>query len=47
MHAPTKASLKAWWQSFTFAQKIKKDSESAALNKGGESLWAVLAIVTV
>ncbi|KAL4255843.1 Rho GTPase-activating [Pleurotus pulmonarius] len=34
MHAPTKASLKAWWQSFTFAQKMKKDSESAALNKG-------------
>ncbi|GLB40328.1 putative GTPase-activator protein for Rho-like GTPases [Lyophyllum shimeji] len=25
---PTKANLKAWWNHFTFAQKVKKDSES-------------------
>ncbi|CDO72483.1 hypothetical protein BN946_scf184980.g24 [Trametes cinnabarina] len=25
--APTKASLKAWWNHFTFAQKIKKDAD--------------------
>ncbi|KAH9856669.1 Rho GTPase activation protein [Lenzites betulinus] len=25
--APTKASLKAWWNHFTFAQKVRKDAE--------------------
>lgn len=27
---PTKASLKAWWNHFTFAQKVKRGSEAAS-----------------
>ncbi|KAL0953190.1 hypothetical protein HGRIS_004444 [Hohenbuehelia grisea] len=29
-HAPTRANLKAWWNSFTFAQRAKKETEAAA-----------------
>ncbi len=25
---PTKANLKAWWNQFTFVQKVKKESEA-------------------
>ncbi|KAJ8519046.1 hypothetical protein ONZ45_g3948 [Pleurotus djamor] len=34
VQAPTKASLKAWWHSFTFSQRAKKDAEAAAISKG-------------
>jgi hypothetical protein len=26
---PSRAHLKAWWNSFNFAQKVKKESEAA------------------
>lgn len=38
--APTKASLKAWWNHFTFAQKIRKETEE----KKGALLYSCLAL---
>ncbi|KAJ8472774.1 hypothetical protein ONZ45_g16536 [Pleurotus djamor] len=39
VQAPTKASLKAWWHSFTFSQRAKKDAEAAAISKGADG-WS-------